>query len=188
MKKIRLLLPVLLIVTLFSCSESDSKTMKVKSINYQSIGDSITNLAQQSLLKEVSSHMQNEGAPATLSYCNIHALGITDSLSKAHNVVLERLSLKNRNPLNAASSEEKELISGMEQHKTYDTVLYKGKSATYYKTINVGMPACLKCHGAPEQDISPETLALIDSLYPNDLAKNYAFGDFRGVWRIQFSK
>jgi len=30
------------------------------------------------------------------------------------------------------------------------------------------------------------TLAVIDSLYPKDLAKNYQSGDLRGLWKIEF--
>lgn len=186
MKKLILLLTILIFGTLISCGENDSHAIEVKSIDYQSIGDSISNLAQQALLKEVSAHLQADGVAATLQYCNSNALGLTDSLSELYAVTLSRLSLKNRNPLNVPSTQEAELIGLMEKHQTYDTVIYNDKTPTYYKTIRVGMPACLKCHGVPQQDISPETLTLIDSLYPQDLAKNYAFGDFRGVWRIQF--
>ena len=47
-------------------------------------------------------------------------------------------------------------------------------------------PPCLQCHGTPNQDIAPETLAAIQKLYPDDKATGFKLGDLRGLWRVTF--
>lgn len=186
MKPIFLFIYILLIGCLISCTDSNSTEIEVKSINYKAIGDSLSNLAQQALLKEVSLRIHEDGIPEALSYCNIKGLALIDSMTNTHNVIFSRLSTKNRNPLNAPSTFETSLLKEMESLVIYDTLILKGKNPTYYKSIHLGMPACLKCHGVPNKDISAETISLIDSFYPKDLARNYSFSDFRGAWRIEF--
>ncbi len=50
----------------------------------------------------------------------------------------------------------------------------------------LGNPLCLQCHGTPNQDIAPETLAAIQKLYPGDKATGFKLGDLRGLWRVTF--
>ena len=69
-----------------------------------------------------------------------------------------------------------------------DTVVHTENEVLFYKSIRLGMPACLKCHGKPETDINSETLTVLKDKYPNDLAINYSIGDFRGAWKIVFQK
>jgi len=50
------------------------------------------------------------------------------------------------------------------------------------------MPACLKCHGNIETDINVSTRNKLTELYPNDLATGYKLNEFRGLWKVEFSK
>lgn len=174
-----------------SCSSNDSEDnneqLEITSIDYIHLGDSISNLAQQALLMEVSNHLKAEGVISTLKYCNIHALPLLDSVSKTHHLEISRISNKNRNPNNKASEEENTVLDYLSNQK-YDTIIESGNKIVYYKTIRLGMPACIKCHGIPEKDISSDAVRIIDSLYPKDQAKNYSLGEFRGAWKIEFKK
>lgn len=185
MKTLTLISIVLVSILLFSsCSPADdsdnNKRLEETSIDYFNLGDSISNLAQQTLLMEVSNHIQTDGIISTLKYCNIHALPLIDSISKIHQVNISRISAKNRNPINKASKEELVVLDYLNNDKK-DTIIDNGSEIVYYKTIHLGMPACIKCHGVAEKDISIYALKVIDSLYPSDLAKNYSIGDFRGA-------
>jgi hypothetical protein len=45
---------------------------------------------------------------------------------------------------------------------------------------------CLQCHGKPREQIAPETLATLKSLYPLDKATGYSENEVRGIWSINF--
>lgn len=178
-----------LAVFIASCSSTDTQsTPEIASTDYMSLGDSIATASQQALLKEVSDHMQTVGVVGTITYCNENALRITDSLSNKYNVEISRISQKNRNPQNGAGRTEQTILSQFEAGTSRDAIVETGEGTVYYKAIHLGMPACIKCHGVPNKDIPTEALHVIDSLYPNDLARNYQFGEFRGAWKIRFNK
>lgn len=174
---------------LFACenSERNEDESKQSSKQYLEIGDSISILAQQTLLKNVAVAMQNGGSYNAVDFCNIHASKIMDSLSQSHQVSINRISLKYRNPNNKPSAFEKQLLKEMAVSKKMDTLLKIGNKNTYYKSILIGIPTCLKCHGT-ESDIDSKTNQLINERYPKDLAKGYKLGDFRGAWKIEFSE
>ena len=52
--------------------------------------------------------------------------------------------------------------------------------------ILLAAPVCLQCHGSPEKDIAPATMAAIKKLYPEDKATGFQLGDLRGLWRVTF--
>jgi hypothetical protein len=47
---------------------------------------------------------------------------------------------------------------------------------------------CLQCHGDPANDISPETLNKIQTLYPDDAATGYKTNELRGIWVVEMPK
>lgn len=57
----------------------------------------------------------------------------------------------------------------------------------FYKPIVLGMPACLQCHGKPD-DLSVNALAAIQAKYPDDKALDFSMGELRGMWRITFNR
>jgi hypothetical protein len=151
----------------------------------------ISMAAQMELLKNVSTAMEQGGPAHAVGFCNVHALPLTDSLSNTHGAKISRISAKNRNAQNALSTELEQQLwkhyqSNWATTKQKDTVVSTQGKTIYYKPISIAMPACLKCHGEPTVDIAENTIALIDSLYPNDKAKHYKLDDFRGLWKIEF--
>lgn len=168
------------------CVDEPDKSQLTSDPDKRQLGDSLTLVVQQALLAEVQYQIKNGGTEGAISYCNEMALHITDSLAKNNDVSIRRISSKNRNPMNGPITSEELLLIEMEKLNRYDTLIQDSEQTTYYKAIHLAMPTCLKCHGIPMNDINETTLAIIDSLYPNDLARNYAHGDFRGVWKVQF--
>lgn len=97
--------------------------------------------------------------------------------------LIRHASLKNRNPMNAATQEEAALIGNFEEHKemTESSGKVEKDGKTYYrytKPIFVE-EACLACHGAKEA--RPK---FIVEKYPDDKAYGYRAGDLRGIVSI----
>lgn len=133
-----------------------------------------------------------QGGPAhAVTVCNTKAGEIADRVSREQGMNVSRVSLKNRNPGNAASGWEKEILQQFEARKaageTPDTLEFAQVVATadgdefrYMKAIPTG-EVCLNCHG---QDIAPDVKARIAELYPEDKATGFALGDLRGAFVV----
>lgn len=170
-----------------SCGDSKAhEERKALAQKQRELGDSISLIAQQTLLANVSKAMQNGGPSNAVDFCNIHASGIMDSLSKVHQLKINRISSRYRNEANVPTDFEVKLLQQLEKSaKIKDTLIVSLGKATYYKSILIGMPTCLKCHGS-EKEIDNKTMEILNERYPNDLAKGYKMGDFRGAWKIEF--
>ena len=107
---------VLFMTLLFaSCGQNDTQevqeTPEVQAITETekaeklAIGDSISNIAQATLLQNVSNAMKAGGPVHAVDFCNIQAVPLMDSVSKANNVKVERVTDKNRNPDNYLKTE-----------------------------------------------------------------------------------
>ncbi|GAB4123543.1 MAG: hypothetical protein OHK0045_15950 [Raineya sp.] len=168
------------------------ETSTAVSTDYLEKGENITTATQTSLLQAVSKAIAEKEPHGAVEYCNLKALSIVDSLSKVHNCQIRRVSDKYRNPQDKAQNqvEEKALQTFLEKHQKQEKLepftLQEGKNTYYFKPIMVGMETCLKCHGDKNKDIAPQTLAVIEKLYPTDLAKGYKLKDFRGMWVVKF--
>src|SRR5690606_11358920 len=128
--------------------------------------------------------------------CNTHAIPLTDSLSLLSKVRIQRISEKNRNTGNGIVTSSDSMAMRLVQSRLAtgnepEPAIFNVAGSTdivYYKPIKIGMPACLSCHGDTKKDISAETLKIINAKYPEDKAIDYKEGDFRGLWKISFSK
>lgn len=192
---------LLMTLLVASCSQNPVKeTAEVQVITESereeklALGDLISNMAQTSLLQNVSKEMKAGGPVHAVEFCNIQAVPLMDSISKANKVKVERVTDQQRNPDNYLKTENdksawvKFKSAFFKSEKPVPFVVEENQSLVYYKPIAIGMPTCLKCHGAPDQDIDISTLEKIKEKYPNDLATNYKMGDFRGMWKVSFEK
>lgn len=154
---------------------------------YYEQGGQAVKTAFQNLSSQLKSKMQSEGPAGAVAYCNVEAERLTSE--KVTDVrSIGRVSLQNRSPQNTANEKEAALLKHYaqiyEQEGTpHDTVIVEGETAHFYRPITL-QPLCLNCHGTPNEQILPETLAVIDSLYPADKARNYRIGDLRGMWHV----
>lgn len=133
-----------------------------------------------------------KGPSGALSVCSEEAPKIAQEVASTHGVTLRRATLKPRNPKNAADEVEKAAL------ESFGSALAKNEapkpqvitnadgSTSFLAPIVLGNPLCLQCHGTPNQDIASETLAAIQTLYPDDKATGFTLGDLRGLWRITF--
>jgi len=151
----------------------------------------------KSLLKQLSSKLKHElktnGLIAAASFCNENAYTLTQevNLHQVEGVSVKRISLKERNPLNIPSADEKEvlqMLDGLLGTKDFPPYIIKkeGKVYKYYKPLVIKKDVCLKCHG----DISKnsELSKFMKEHYPNDKATGYKMNDLRGAVVVEMKE
>ncbi|HLU81070.1 MAG TPA: DUF3365 domain-containing protein [Flavobacteriaceae bacterium] len=177
-----------LLFLLIGCHNSKELSTSEKE-EYLALGDSISNRAQMVLLSNVGKQIQENGTVGAVDFCNEKAIFLTDSVSSEFSTKIQRLTDKYRNPQNAIKSktDKKAWEELQDNPKNKHLVLQENNSVHYYKSIPIGMPTCLMCHGNKQTDISSETLKIIDLKYPKDKATDYKMGDLRGMWKIQLN-
>lgn len=169
-----------------SIAASDAKE------SYADEGATMAISTKKMLGSNLMKQIKQNGTVAALAFCNERAYPITDSMSKVHHANIKRVSDKNRNPNNKANEEELTYINKFKQallnnEKVTPIAVEKGDSIHFYMPIKTNS-MCLQCHGKKEEQIKPETLDKIKTLYPNDLATGYGTDQVRGIWSISFAK
>lgn len=182
-----------------SCSEKKTTKEVKKNVQYVSgadevtylrIGAEITDSVQATLKGNLMKAMADGGPANAVQFCNVRAMGLTNTYSEKYSTEVKRVSDKNRNPKNTPSEKELAVIEDMRQAmKDGKPALAKvaidedGKKHYYAPIFTGGM--CLTCHGN-EKNMQPELVTVLDSLYPNDKARGYAAEELRGIWSIKF--
>ena len=157
-------------------------------------GKVIAQTAQAGLSSELIKKLQQEDVTSAITHCNLVALPIMDSLSKANNAEIRRVSHKTRNKDNAPGELEMEILDAYQYafeqgHPLEENVQEMSEEVILYtKPIILSNPICLNCHGNPGTDIKLEDKEKLDELYPTDSATGYEVGDLRGMWSIRFNK
>lgn len=139
-------------------------------------------------LKETLMTELAKSPEAALDVCSVRAPELAKDASTSR-VTVGRSSTKLRNaganapkawlvPLMAELSKEK---SGAE---TFKTVTLPDGTTGYAEPIWVAAP-CLVCHG---KTLAPALEAKLKAKYPNDVARGYELGDFRGVFWAEVKK
>ncbi|MCC5945255.1 MAG: DUF3365 domain-containing protein [Bernardetiaceae bacterium] len=177
-----------------SSSKTENKNVKVfNEEDFQRLGEHITREGQNAMLAQVAAAMQAGGVANAMQYCHEAAIPLTDSISLAHGVQVRRVAVRHRNPKNAPQNDlEKDMIaqfvSTNMQAPAQDIVKEDKEEGVvhYFKPIYLGMPTCLKCHGTVGESLAEGDAQLIDKLYPEDKAKGFSEGEFRGLWHLTF--
>lgn len=187
MKKI---ISLIVLVVFFGCKPSAEKYEEITNSekeDFDVVGMEYITATQQLLGGNLVIAIQEGGLIHALEFCNIEAIPLTAKFEKEYNAGIKRVSDRNRNPNNAASSSETALIENFGERlakgeKPEPVVITEGTVKRLYFPI-VTNAMCLQCHGKPET-INPEVLQKIKQLYPNDLALGYDVNEVRGLWRI----
>ena len=139
---------------------------------------------KKNLVTNLTQKISEKGAENALEFCNVNAIPLTKQLEDQHNVMIKRVSDKNRNPDNAANETERKYIDFFKEQLALKQKLEaKFDNGVFYAPITTNS-MCLQCHGS-EKDIKPETLAKIKSLYPYDKAIDYQENEMRGLMVIK---
>lgn len=158
------------------------------------IGNLITLSAKKTLGSNLKKALQNGDVEGAISFCNLNAMPLVDSLSLSFDAGIRRVSLKARNPNDIPSDLEKELLEAYDFQWNDSIPLQtnvqsiEGNKYLFSKPIFVDNALCLTCHGTSENGLLKETEDFIKSKYPADQAIGYNIGDLRGMWSITISK
>ena len=143
------------------------------------------------LQAELKGAMKAGGPIAAIGVCNTQAGPIAGKVASGHGMNLSRVSLKNRNPSNAANDWQSAVLENFEKKRLAgsditklgwtETVSVNGEQEfRFMKAIPTG-EVCLKCHGT---QIAPEVSQVLANLYPEDRATGYKEGDIRGAFVV----
>lgn len=182
---------------LFSCSNSseqienvvESKQIKTDE-EYLLEGKTIVENTFKALSGQLKQALAEGGIPNALSFCNVNAIPLTDSLSNKYNVIIKRTSDKPRNSLNFPTENEQKIIDDyLADAENRKPVLVKNEEGQvmFYAPI-LTKELCLNCHGKAGETLLTENHEIIKTLYPNDQAIGYDVGEFRGIWSIMFKE
>jgi len=177
----RLLIGFCLLVLAFDCSaDTDTDVAAAKA--------AIKEVAV-ALQAELKGAMQSGGPVAAVGLCNTQAMPITAKVAADHGMILSRVSLKNRNPLNAPNAWQTAVLEDFERQKSAgkdvtglawsETISVDGgQEFRFMKAIPTGT-VCLKCHGT---NLAPGVSDILAGLYPEDRATGFSEGDIRGAF------
>ena len=188
MKKIKWIFIGLIFVIAIACSENQTSNKQPAPHSDEQLierGKAITQATFQALSQELQKSMMEGGVEKAITYCNVNALPITEKLSKQHNAIIKRTSLKYRNSINAPTKAEVDILRAYQAEIDAGDALKpkltkENDQSIFYAPI-IMQDQCLKCHGA-KQSISAYDQIL--SKYPGDLATEYLAGDLRGMWSV----
>jgi hypothetical protein len=130
-----------------------------------------------------------------IEYCSMQAQDITKEVNEKldKGVEVRRTALKYRNEKNKPSAQDEkvmmEFVQRSKDGESFEkmTEIVEDENKIYvYKALGVGK-GCLKCHG-DVANINKEILSIIDKNYPNDKARNFKKGEFRGAIVAEIEK
>jgi len=188
------------LAALLSCTDGKKQetadTAQTKPIEEAALaeGNRISALAQQALGGQLKQAISKGGVPEAVKFCNVAAYPILDTLTTGLDAEIKRASLRIRNPKDAPTNSEREILEQYQTQLDNDQELqpvvevFDNDQVLYARPIVMNNALCLNCHGTVGTQVSDETNALLKSLYPEDNATGHQLGDLRGIWSITFSQ
>jgi hypothetical protein len=121
-----------------------------------------------------------DGPVAAISACRVEAPKLAEQASVG-GVKVGRASGKLRNPSNAAKPWMQAILDEYQSNPEgrKPAVIAIDKDTVGYVEPIFMQPLCVTCHGST---LAPDLETKLDELYPNDQARGYVAGDFRGVF------
>jgi len=176
--------------------------MLVTGISLPALADNQQNIMEaRKIIKQFASELQTElkkgmkeGGPVNaISVCNDKAPAIADSISASSGWLVARTSLKPRATANNPLPWERKVMEEFEAKKAAgadiktldyaDVVEEDGKKVFRYMKAIPTKKVCLNCHGG--DNVKPEVVMRLHSLYPSDRARGFKEGDIRGAFVLK---
>lgn len=136
---------------------------------------------KRSLMGALGSAMKEGGPTRALEVCHTQAQELTAAASTT-SAKVGRTSARLRNAANQGPAWVAPLLEELQTSPrvegAFRTAELEGDGFGYVEPIYVG-EGCLQCHG---ENVDPALAAEIDQRYPDDQARGFKLGDFRGVF------
>ncbi len=142
------------------------------------------------LRQKITETVAEKGATVAINDCGLVAREILQRIGRETSTELKWTSMRVRNPLNAPTYEELEMLRILDklqrtQKLPDEIVLRQGEKITLARPI-IMQASCLACHGAKE-NLSADVRRVLSAKYPRDEAIGYRTGDLRGMVSATFS-
>ncbi len=173
-------------------TQLDSLAAATSVVDYVAQGRDYAMRTKSVLGSQLLSALGQGGPLQAVSFCQVQALPLTDSMSVLQTASIRRLSDRPRNPANQADSAALAAITQIQHdlaagNKDAYQLREQADSITaYYPILTNEM--CLQCHGQKGQTLQAATHAAILDHYPADKAIGYAANELRGVWVVKWAK
>lgn len=185
---------ILSLMVLAGCSGSTKTPDLTESETrmYTNKGKEIVKATSALLSEQLTQALARGGVAEAVTYCNVRAYPMVDSLSRVHHALIKRATIWIRNPQDKADPHEaailKEYLALKSEKKPLNPILRQKEKGEiqFYMPISVTTPLCLNCHGNEGTDMTATDYDIIRNLYPNDHAVGHIMGDLRGIWSITF--
>lgn len=146
------------------------------------------NALGSALKGELQTAMKAGGPVVALDVCHTRAPELARTISAEREMQVNRVSLKNRNPVMGMPSVwQTEVLSDFQARKAAGedptTLAYAEVVDNEFRFMKA-IPTeavCLNCHGT---EIRPEVAAKLNELYPEDKATGFKEGDLRGAFVV----
>ncbi|MGB5242617.1 MAG: DUF3365 domain-containing protein [Lutimonas sp.] len=185
----RVVFILLFLLLLLGCQ---NKLSKKETKAYQELGTKIAQTVGKELTTQLTQKLAEGGLEHALTFCNENAILITENIARNYHADVQRISHKNRNPINRATPEDLAIINSfiedVEQKKELKPILDGNDTFVKYYAPILTQEKCLTCHGVVGKEVYKRTDSLIKNLYPTDLATGFQAGDLRGVWKVTFKE
>lgn len=189
----------MLFLFLWSCQPAQEKQLADTTTvapdtdsTYLEKGRNMATASQAVLASNLVAAIKDKGTVGAIVFCHTQAVYLTDSMGRSLGADIKRVSDRNRNAGNSPNAEEQAyILRAKESLKSKGLIdpkiIHKdGKVTGYYPIVTNTL--CLQCHGQPNEQIMPETMAALQRFYPDDLATGYAENELRGIWVVEMDK
>ncbi len=185
-----IILALTLSATLFASNTQEKSQHKIMKIGKES-----AKTLFKALEPQLKKKIKKEGFAKASEFCANEAQKLTIEVNKKlqKGVSVKRISLKNRNPLNAPVNTNEESILKAFDLLNSSSVKLKPlieegtNSYKFYKPLLIKKGVCLKCHG-DENTINKDAKEFFNKKYPNDKAIGYKINDVRGAIVVEINK
>jgi hypothetical protein len=145
-------------------------------------GKKILGPFKKELMGTLMSEMKTGGPIAALKSCHLKAMPITDKYAKKV-IAMGRTSHKIRNPKNTPQKWVNPYLEEFKNGVKKEAIVVKLENghSGYLEPIYI-LPKCLVCHG---DNVDPNLKKEIDILYPQDQARGFKVGEFRGLFWME---
>ncbi len=145
---------------------------------------------QTALKQELIGAIADGGLENAIAVCNARAPMVADSFSRIPGIHIQRVSLRQRNPVIKPDSFETAILekfaaeAGIEP-QVYTELTFDSAETKYFrymKEIKIGK-LCLNCHGSLDT-FSDGLKGVLETHYPDDPAVGYSAGESRGAFSV----
>ena len=144
-----------------------------------------TNRLQLDLKQELAAAIADGGAASAVEVCSRRATELTAEVSARTGMQVRRVSVRNRNPANRATTGEASVLAMMATRADLaDTTIVRDGVPFYVRAIRINTSLCLQCHGDVDE-LGDGVAEQLSTLYENDRATGFAEGDLRGAFVVR---